>query len=211
MRPEIQAVLRDTPVLCIELSAEDRLKMCDALWSDKFNEEKSPSQKWISDWERVRDRILEDLRPERGSAGSVRREFENRELVLLRDVLREAGFVSLREEILKAARPLENMGDKSKRPGSDVRKAVVDDYDGECVACGMTKAEHIDRHDTRLKTYHVVDFERFNTAEDAHRLDNMILLCDDCREAVDGEEEDGNEPPESDGAQQRESYKLLGK
>lgn len=196
MRSEVQAVLRDAPVVCMEISVEERLKMCDALWSDKDSDEELRSYEWLSEPEAVREKLLEQVRPTDG-AGSVRLELENRELALLRDVLRKSGYRRIREEVVKAARPIECMDGKT-RVDASVRKEVLTNHSGACVGCGVTKREHVDRHDSRLELYHVVDYDRFNRQEDANRLDNLIPLCKDCSEAIEGKEDEPSERTSED-------------
>ncbi|MCX2818214.1 HNH endonuclease [Haladaptatus sp. F3-133] len=195
MRSEIQTVLRDTPVVCMEISVEERLKMCDALWSDKDSGEEPSSYEWLSEPDEVRDKILEKVRPTE-DAGSIRLELENRELALLRDVLRKSGYRRVREEIIKIARPIEDMSGQTQIDAS-VRKDVLENKGGACVGCGMTKREHIDKHDCRLLLYHVVDYCRFNRQEDANRLDNLIPLCRDCNEAIEGTEKEDSKKGEN--------------
>lgn len=58
----------------------------------------------------------------------------------------------------------------------------------ECKRCGITAREHREKFGSGLIVHHVTPRREFDTAEEAHDLENLVTLCSKCH----GEVENGN-------------------
>jgi len=196
MKPGIYATLRDEPVLCIKLSAEERLKIYHAFWIKKSNGdsfEVGVETHGVVRADLVAQNLFEEVQPEPDDSGEKLVKLDNRQLVVLSSVLFNSGFDNLYYKFSKAMRPVEKVPTLStKGPKWDeARRTVLEEYDYECVNCGMTEKEHIDEQDRSIHVHHIIPFKRFNTTGGANNPDNLIPLCSTCHKALE------SEPPET--------------
>ncbi|WP_280985286.1 homing endonuclease associated repeat-containing protein [Halorhabdus utahensis] len=55
-----------------------------------------------------------------------------------------------------------------------------------CQRCGMTDEEHLDEYGHKLHVHHIKPFRTFDDHEDANDLGNLITVCLDCHNRLEG-------------------------
>lgn len=66
------------------------------------------------------------------------------------------------------------------------REHAIDRDEYECKICGMGRDKHQDVFGRDLAVHHKKPRRKFNTAEEAHQLENLVTLCDRCHGLVEG-------------------------
>jgi len=61
-----------------------------------------------------------------------------------------------------------------------VREDAIERDGGECVACGMGRSEHRDKHGHDLHVHHITPLREFGDYTVANELENLKTLCSDC-------------------------------
>jgi len=189
VKPGIYATLRDEPVLCIKLPPEQRLKLYHAFWMEKSEGESNEleiSAHGVVRPDLIAKTLFEEVQPTPGDAGEILLKLDNRELSVLVQVVYGSDFDGLLAEFSEAMRPIERVPVMKSKGANweERRKEVLEDYDCECVNCGVSEEEHIKRKDTSLHVHHIIPFKRFNRVENANRSENLIPLCSSCHKAL---------------------------
>jgi transposase/predicted RNA-binding Zn-ribbon protein involved in translation (DUF1610 family) len=55
-----------------------------------------------------------------------------------------------------------------------------------CQRCGMTDEEHLEEYHQELHVHHIQPFRTFQDHQNANKLDNLITLCRDCHDSLEG-------------------------
>jgi 5-methylcytosine-specific restriction endonuclease McrA/DNA invertase Pin-like site-specific DNA recombinase len=66
------------------------------------------------------------------------------------------------------------------------RAEARDRDDCSCQRCGMTDAEHESNYDQKLHVHHIEPFRTFDDPAEANQLDNLITLCRQCHNDLEG-------------------------
>lgn len=66
------------------------------------------------------------------------------------------------------------------------REAALERDDRQCVNCGLSMEEHIERHGCELHVHHIDPIGNYDVVEDANTLDNLLTVCRSCHSKVEG-------------------------
>jgi uncharacterized protein YjcR len=66
------------------------------------------------------------------------------------------------------------------------RRKVRERGEYTCQRCGMTDAEHTAKYGQALHVHHIEPFRTFDDHSKANRLENLITLCRDCHDELEG-------------------------
>lgn len=67
-----------------------------------------------------------------------------------------------------------------------VRREVRERDDYECQRCGMPDEEHVDQFGQSLHVHHIRPFRTFEEHTEANRPENLITLCRECHDQLEG-------------------------
>jgi 5-methylcytosine-specific restriction endonuclease McrA len=70
---------------------------------------------------------------------------------------------------------------------SNIREMVIDRDDDECVSCGMSRDEHIEKFNRDINVHHIMPRKKFiecneKNIDDANEMDNLKTLCIPCHQ-----------------------------
>lgn len=66
------------------------------------------------------------------------------------------------------------------------RRNARDRDDYSCQRCGMTDAEHTEKYGQALHVHHIEPFRTFDDHSEANRLGNLVTLCRECHDQLEG-------------------------
>lgn len=68
------------------------------------------------------------------------------------------------------------------------REAALERDDHQCVNCGLSMAEHRERHGCELHVHHIDPIESHDVPEEANELDNLLTVCRPCHAKIEGQD-----------------------
>jgi 5-methylcytosine-specific restriction endonuclease McrA len=66
------------------------------------------------------------------------------------------------------------------RNWNEQREKALENGDYECRACGISREEHIEKHNADLSVHHIIPFDDFEEPEAANDLGNLVVACKTC-------------------------------
>jgi 5-methylcytosine-specific restriction endonuclease McrA len=69
-----------------------------------------------------------------------------------------------------------------------VREAQIERDYFECVKCGITRSEHLEKYDADLSVHHIIPIRNFDEPENGNFEENLKTLCKSCHRTVENED-----------------------
>ena len=69
---------------------------------------------------------------------------------------------------------------------TEQRRKALERDNHMCQRCGVINGWHLDEYGEEVNIHHVRPFRKFDTAEQANDLDNLLTLCKPCHATVEG-------------------------